>query len=48
MSVKKEYLSPCGMYCSVCAVRVADRDNDQELKRMLAAVFGTDAGQISR
>jgi hypothetical protein len=47
MSVKKEYLSPCGMYCSVCAVRAADRDNDQELKGMLAAVFGTKPGQIA-
>jgi len=36
MSVKKEYLSPCGMYCSVCAVRAADRDKDQELKEKLA------------
>ena len=41
MSVKKEYLSPCGMYCSVCAVRSADLYNDQKLKEILAAVFGT-------
>jgi hypothetical protein len=41
MSVKKEYLSPCGMYCSVCAVRSADLYNDQNLKEILASVFGT-------
>ena len=41
MSVKKEYLSPCGMYCSVCAVRSADQYNDLNLKGILASVFGT-------
>jgi hypothetical protein len=41
MSVKKEYLSPCGMYCSVCSVRAATRDNDQSLKEGLAPFFGT-------
>ena len=47
MSVKKEYLSPCGMYCSVCAVRAADRANDQELKGMLAQFFGTKPEQVA-
>jgi hypothetical protein len=47
MSVKREYLSPCGMYCSVCAVRAADRDNDQGLKGMLAPIFGTTPDQIA-
>ena len=47
MNVKKEYLSPCGMYCSVCAVRAADRDNDQELKGMLAQFFGTKPEQVA-
>jgi Protein of unknown function (DUF3795) len=47
MSVKKEYLSPCGMYCSVCAVRAADRDDDQGLKEMLAPIFGLKPEQIA-
>ncbi len=47
MGVKKEYLSPCGMYCSVCAVRAADRDNDQQLKGMLAPIFGTKPEEIA-
>ena len=47
MAVKKEYLSPCGMYCSVCAVRAADRDNDQELKGVLAPIFGAKPEQIT-
>jgi hypothetical protein len=47
MAVKKEYLSPCGMYCSVCAVRAADRDNNQGLKEMLAPIFMTKCEQIA-
>jgi hypothetical protein len=47
MNVQKEYLSPCGMYCSVCAVRAADRDNDQELKEQLAPIFGVKPEQVT-
>jgi hypothetical protein len=47
VNVNKQYLSPCGMYCSVCAVRAAERDNDQELKGMLAPIFGTTPEQIA-
>jgi hypothetical protein len=47
MNVKKEYLSPCGMYCGVCATLAADRDNDQELKEKIASVFGTKPEQIT-
>ncbi len=47
MSLKKEYLSPCGMYCSVCAVRSADLYNDQKLKEILASVFGTSPENVA-
>ncbi|MCX6558652.1 MAG: DUF3795 domain-containing protein [Candidatus Aminicenantes bacterium] len=47
MNVKKEYLSPCGMYCSVCAVRAADRDDDRELKEKLAPIFGIKPEQVA-
>jgi hypothetical protein len=46
MNVKKEYLSPCGMYCSVCSVQAAIKNNDQELKEKLASVFGTSPEDI--
>jgi len=46
MSVKNEYLSPCGMYCSVCSVRVAYQNNDQKLKEKLASYFGTSSENI--
>ncbi len=47
MSVKNEYLSPCCMYCSVCAVRAADKNNDQKLKEQLASYFGTSPENIT-
>lgn len=47
MNIKKEYLSPCGMYCGVCSIRAADRDNDQGLKAKLSSVFGTRPEQIT-
>ena len=47
MSVKNEYLSPCCMYCSVCAIRAADKNNDQKLKEQLASFFGTSPENIT-
>jgi len=46
MNVKNEYLSPCGMYCSVCSVQAAIKNNDQELKAKLTSVFGTSPENI--
>jgi len=46
MSVKSEYLSPCGMYCSVCSIRAACRNNDQKLKEQLASFFSTSPENI--
>ena len=46
MNVKNEYLSPCGMYCSVCSVQAAIKNNDQELKGKLASIFGTSPDKI--
>ena len=46
MSMKNEYLSPCGMYCSVCSIRSADQNNDQKLKGQLAFFFGTSPENI--
>ena len=47
MGVKNEYLSPCSMYCSVCSIRAADKNNDQKLKEGLALFFGTSPENIA-
>jgi hypothetical protein len=39
MDMKKEWLAPCGLYCGVCAVMMAHRDNNQKLKERLAPLF---------
>ena len=37
--VNKELLSPCGVYCGVCSILIAYRDNNQKFKERLAPVF---------
>lgn len=33
--VKKELLAPCGLYCGVCRIYKAHRDNDLEFKKQI-------------
>ena len=41
MEVKKELLAPCGLYCGVCAIYIAHRDNNLKFKEVLAkGVYG--------
>ena len=40
MEIKKELLAPCGLYCGVCAIMMAHRDNNQKLKERLAPAYG--------
>ena len=40
MEIKKELLAPCGLYCGVCAIMMAHRDNNQKLKERLAPLYG--------
>jgi hypothetical protein len=40
MEVEKELLAPCGLYCGVCAVRIAYRDNNEKFKERLMSVYG--------
>jgi hypothetical protein len=41
-----ELLAPCGLYCGVCGVYKASRDNDQKLKDKLANAYGVTSEQI--
>jgi len=38
-NIKKELLAPCGLYCGVCAIYIADRDNNQKFKERLVNVY---------
>ena len=47
MSQGKELLSPCGLYCGVCGILIAHRDNNQKFKERLAGVYGVEPEQIA-
>ena len=44
--VNKELLAPCGLYCGVCAIYMAHRDDNQKFKEVLAPVYGATPEQI--
>ncbi len=37
---QEDLLAPCGLYCGVCGVLMAHRDNNQKFKEKLAVVYG--------
>ncbi len=39
VEVKKELLAPCGLYCGVCSIYIAHRDNNQKFKQVLFPVY---------
>ena len=39
MKANPELVSPCGLYCGVCAVYIAHRDNNKKLKERLRNVY---------
>jgi hypothetical protein len=46
MATNPEFLAPCGLYCGVCAIHMADRDNNLKLKERLANLYkGGTAGK---
>ena len=34
--IKKELLAPCGLYCGVCAIYIAHRDDNLKFKEAIA------------
>ena len=39
VDVKNELLAPCGLYCGVCRVYIAHRDNDIEFKQEILPIY---------
>jgi hypothetical protein len=39
MNINPHYLAPCGLYCGVCAVLMATKDNNDKLKQLLAGLY---------
>jgi len=44
--IEKELLAPCGLYCGVCAILIADRDNNPKFKERLSTVYNVAADEI--
>ena len=41
MTINNDFLAPCGLYCGVCGVLIADREDNRKFKERLATVYGT-------
>jgi hypothetical protein len=39
VEVKKELLAPCGLYCGVCAIYIAHRDDNIKFKEKVVKVY---------
>jgi hypothetical protein len=39
MEINPQFLSPCGLYCGVCAIYIAYRDNNIKLKERLVNLY---------
>ncbi|UCF82868.1 MAG: DUF3795 domain-containing protein [Desulfobacteraceae bacterium] len=37
----KDLMSPCGLYCGVCAVYIATRDKNEKLRAIIGNLYGT-------
>jgi len=46
MEINEAWLAPCGLYCGVCAILIADRDDNQKFKERLSAVYGVSVDQL--
>lgn len=44
--VNRDLLAPCGLYCGVCAVYMATRDDNEKFKERLTAVYNVPIEQI--
>jgi hypothetical protein len=39
MTVNPDLISPCGLYCGVCAIYIAHRDNNEKFKERLVGLY---------
>jgi predicted RNA-binding Zn-ribbon protein involved in translation (DUF1610 family) len=39
VEIKKDLLAPCGLYCGVCSIYIADRDNNLKFKQSIVKLY---------
>jgi len=44
--INRELLAPCGLYCGICAIRLAWVSDDPALKQKVAKLYGVEEEQI--
>ncbi len=47
METRTDLAAPCGMYCGVCGVYIAHRDNNLKFKERLTQVYAVRVDQLS-
>jgi len=45
-NIDRALLPPCGLYCGVCGIYIATKENNQKFKEKLAPVYNVSPGQI--
>jgi hypothetical protein len=46
MKINPDFVSPCGLYCGVCAIYMAHRDDNQKFKTLLPGAENLSANDI--
>ncbi len=46
MKINPDLIPPCGLYCGVCGILIAHRDNNLKFKEKLGAFYGMSADEI--
>jgi predicted RNA-binding Zn-ribbon protein involved in translation (DUF1610 family) len=46
MEINRDLLAPCGLYCGVCGIMIADRDDNQKFKERLCTVYNVGVEEI--
>ena len=45
MAVNPDFVAPCGLYCGVCAIHIAGRDNNEKFKAALVNLYQGNLGK---
>ena len=45
--VDKDLLAPCALYCGVCGIYMAHRDQNSKFKEILGKFYGVSAEEIA-
>ena len=47
MKINPDLISPCGLYCGVCAIYIAHRDNNHKFKEGVRLILRPKLGKMT-